>query len=179
MSEPFLGEIQCFGFGFAPKNWALCTGQILPIQQNAALFALLGTVYGGNGTTTFALPNLQSRVPLHFGTSTDGSSYVLGEQSGTETVTITVAEMPSHNHGFVGSSANAVASTPDPGNLLAQCAVPSGTPIPYYGPDNQAVTTLNVASIAPVGGTQPHSNLQPYLTINWCIALRGIFPSRN
>ncbi len=179
MSQPFLGEIQCFGFGFAPKNWALCNGQLLPIQQNAALFSLLGTFYGGNGTTTFALPNLQSRVPMHFGTSTDGSNYVIGEQAGMENVTIIFPEMPSHNHGFVGTSANAGASTPDPGNLLAQCFLASGTALPFYGPDNLAITPLNPASISIVGGNQPHSNLQPYLTINWCIALRGIFPSRN
>ncbi|MDO8878241.1 MAG: tail fiber protein [Pseudolabrys sp.] len=179
MSEPFIGQIQSFGFGFAPKNWALCNGQILPIAQNSALFSLLGTNYGGNGTTTFALPNLQSRVPLHFGTSPQGENYVLGEQAGVEHVTLLTTQMPAHNHHFVGSAANANAIAADDGGLLATCTAPSGAGTPYYSADSGPPLPLIPESIQVAGGQLPHNNLQPYLTINWCIALRGIFPSRN
>jgi microcystin-dependent protein len=178
MSEPFLGQIQSFGFGFAPKNWALCNGQLLSIQQNAALFSLLGTAFGGNGTTTFGLPNLQSRVPLHFGNSPAGNTYVMGEAAGEEQVTLSSNQMPQHIHMLLGTSTNGNAFTADPGQILAQSAVSSGTALNYYSPD-ATLQPLNPASVLPTGNGLPHSNIQPYLTINWCIALRGIFPSRN
>ncbi|MDO9414092.1 MAG: tail fiber protein [Pseudolabrys sp.] len=176
MAQPFIGQLQCFGFGFAPKNWALCNGQLLPVQQNAALFSLLGVYYGGNGSTTFALPNLQSRVPMHFGTAPSGNAYVIGQQAGEEQVTLLLPNLPAHTHGFVGASANGTSSNADPGVVLATSA--SGGALPLYATPVPPVI-LNPACIAPAGSTQRHNNLQPYLTINWCIALRGIFPSRN
>ena len=177
MSQAFIGQIQPLAFNFAPRNWAQCNGQILSIAQNTALFALLGTTYGGNGQTTFALPNLQSRVPLDFGTLQGGETFALGEQSGQETVTLNVNELPTHTHAFMGASADANAFTPADGQALAK-VTRNGPPNNFYGP----MTTpqpLDPGSLAPVGGNQPHSNIQPYLTINWCICQFGIFPSRN
>jgi len=177
--EPFLGQIQPFGFGFAPRGWAQCNGQILSIAQNTALFALLGTMYGGNGTTTFALPNLQSRVPTHFGTAPGGSSYFQGEQGGEETITLNISEMPAHNHTFSGTTDGANNISPQDGAVLAKVFHRGGTtPDFYYAPDTTP-QPLNNASISMFGGNLPHTNIQPYLTINWCIAVQGIFPSRN
>lgn len=170
MTNPFLGEVRMFGFGFAPKNWAQCNGQLLSIQQNAALFALLGTMYGGNGTTNFALPNLQSRVPMH--RSNDGT-YQQGAVGGTEQVTITNATMPSHIHFLVGTTATADKKVSV--GALATSAVATDY---YYSPPT-SLSTLNPASIGMTGGGVGHNNLQPYLVVNYCIALSGIFPSRN
>lgn len=170
MSNPFLGEVRMFGFGFAPKTWALCNGQLLSIQQNAALFSLLGTMYGGNGVNNFALPNLQSRVPMH--RSNDGT-YVQGALGGTEQVTITQATMPAHIHSLVGTTATADKKVPV--GVLATSAVATDF---FYSPATN-LSTLNPASIGMTGSGVGHSNLQPYLTINYCIALQGIFPSRN
>ena len=170
MTNPFLGEVRMFGFGFAPKNWAQCNGQLLSIQQNTALFALLGTTYGGNGVNNFALPNLQSRVPMH--RSNDGT-YVQGALGGSEQVTITNATMPTHAHFLVGTTATADKKVSV--GVLATSAVATNF---YYSPATN-LTTLNPASIGMTGGGQGHSNIQPYLTINYCIALSGIFPSRN
>jgi microcystin-dependent protein len=178
MASPFTGQIQPLAFSFAPRGWAQCNGQLLAISQNAALFALLGTTYGGNGTSTFALPNLQSRVPLHFGTLQSGETFVLGEQAGQENVMLNVNELPAHSHAFMGAAADANASPPADGQSLAKAALASGTPNNFYGP----MTTpqpLNTGSLGPAGNNQSHTNIQPYLTINWCIALVGIFPSRN
>ena len=177
MSEPFLGQIQSFGFGFAPVNFALCNGQIMSIQQNTALFALLGTMYGGNGSTTFGLPDLQSRVPMHMGTF-NGNTYTQGEEAGEENVTIDISGMPQHNHTFMGTTVAANSFVPANGAALA--AVHKGTPPagPFYAPDTTP-QPISASSIGPAGGNQPHTNIQPYLTINWCIALRGAFPSRN
>ena len=158
------------GFGFAPKNWAQCNGQLLSIQQNAALFSLLGTMYGGNGVNNFALPNLQSRVPMH--RSNDGT-YVQGALGGSEQVTITNATMPAHIHNLVGTTTTA--DTRVPVGALATSAVATDF---YYSPAT-SLSTLNPASIGMTGGGVGHSNIQPYLTINYCIALSGIFPSRN
>ena len=176
MSEPFIGQILIVGFNFAPRGWAFCNGQILSIAQNTALFSLLGTTYGGNGQTTFALPNLQSRVPLHFGQGPGLSGYSLGELSGTETVTLNSSQMPQHTH------TNTVAFNAS--NASASDTVPTGN---FLAADNQykstANTTLNAAAvqvtIQPAGGSQPHENRQPYLALNFIIALEGIFPSRN
>ncbi|MGC2125423.1 MAG: tail fiber protein [Xanthobacteraceae bacterium] len=178
MTQPFIGQVQPFGFGFAPRYWAQCNGQTLSIQQNAALFSLLGTMCGGNGISTFMLPNLQSSVPMHFGTSPAGDVYVQGEFAGEEQVTLTINTMAMHNHTFLGSSASASTTVPAAGQALAKTAIPSGTPDSFYGPD-ATPQTLNSASIGAAGGNAPHANLQPYLAINWCIALYGIFPSRN
>ena len=178
MTQPFIGQIQPYGFNFAPKNWALCNGQILSIAQNTALFSLLGTTYGGNGQTTFALPNLQSRVPMHYGTFT-GNTYVLGEQSGEEQVTLLITELPSHNHSFNGSSGAANAGTVGPNQVLATSTGGGGQPDNFYSPDSSPMQPLNPNSIQPAGGNQAHNNLQPYLATNWCICLYGIYPSRN
>jgi len=170
VSNPFLGEVRMFGFGFAPKTWALCNGQLLSIQQNAALFSLLGTMYGGNGVNNFALPNLQSRVPMH--RSNDGT-YVQGAIAGSEQVTVTQATMPSHIHFLVGTTTTANVKLPR--SALATSAVATDF---YYSPATN-LSTLNPSSIGMTGSGVGHSNLQPYLTINYCIALQGIFPSRN
>ena len=173
MSEPFLGMIAIYGFNFAPRGWAMCNGQILPIAQNTALFSLLGTTYGGNGQTTFALPNLQSRWPLHFGQGPGLSSYDLGQAAGTETVTLTVNQIPAHQHTVACSGDDGASSKPG-GNVPASNSGGSG----IYNPTPNE--TMAAAMIPPSGGgNQPHSIIQPYLALNFCIALEGIFPSRN
>jgi len=165
MSEPFLSEIKIVSFNFPPKGWALCNGQLLPINQNQALFALLGTTYGGNGQTNFALPNLRGRVPIHM-----GAGHTLGEAAGTTSVTINIQQLPTHIHQGIGTSVNG--NTPVPtGNLLGSALNA------YRTPDN--LTTLHPTSVLNVGGSQPHNNMMPYLVLNFIIALQGIFPSRN
>ena len=177
MTQPFVGQIQPFANTYAPKGWAQCDGQILPIAQNAALFSLLGTYYGGNGTTTFALPDLRGRVPVHQGNFA-GMSDQIGSSAGVTTVALNATQMPMHSHTLLGSSANASVANPTAGDALAKAFVASGTPNNFYGP----MTTpqaLNPNSVAAYGQNQPHNNMQPYLAINWCISLVGIFPSRN
>lgn len=165
MAEPFLSEIRIMSFNFAPQGWAMCNGQLLPINQNQALFSLLGTTYGGNGQTTFALPNLQGQVPMHV-----GNGHNLGERGGEQAHTISLSEMPTHVHSFNGTTDNA--DTPiGAGNLF-------GTASNLYTPASN-LTTLNPATIGNTGGSQAHLNLQPFLTLTFCIALQGIFPSRN
>lgn len=161
MSEPFLAEVRLFSFGFAPKGWAQCNGQLLPINQNLALYSLLGTTYGGNGTTTFALPDLRGRAPIH------SHSIPLGYRAGEETHTLTLSEMPMHTHQAMASGAAANATTPV-NNFWG-----SQTPVNVYG------NALNVPMLplGAAGGNQPHNNMQPYLVLNFCIALTGIFPS--
>src|SRR5687767_14414789 len=173
MSNPFIGEIRMFGGSFAPAGWAFCNGQLLPISENDALFALIGTIYGGDGQETFALPNLQSRIPIHAGTGPDGNTYVLGEMAGVEEVTLTVNQIPVHNHLFLGSSS--LASGNAPGNNVP--AATTGATIFPYGTD-QPLTNLSPQSISPVGGSQPHTNFQPYLCISFIISLFGIFPNQ-
>jgi microcystin-dependent protein len=177
MTQPFIGQIQAFGFNFAPRNWAQCNGQLLSIAQNTALFSLLGTMYGGNGVSTFALPDLQSRVPMHAGTLF-GEPFAQGEVGGQEAVTLTMGSMPAHNHAFVGSNAAATAAATDDGQLLATVAGGGGQVDFFYGPD-ATPQPLSPNSISATGGNQPHNNLQPYLAINWCICMFGIYPSRN
>jgi microcystin-dependent protein len=172
VSEPFLGEIRMFGFNFAPQGWALCDGQLLPISQNAALFDLLGTTYGGDGTTTFALPNLQSRVPIHQGQGAGLSSYVAGQAGGTETVTLAAAQMPEHTHSVKASSSAAASDKPE-GSALAQ----SHSHIYTAEPDTS--TVMNANMLGDAGGSASHDNIQPYLAVNFCIALTGIFPAQN
>lgn len=167
MSEPFLGSIILFGGNFAPRGWAFCNGQLLPIAQNTALFSLLGTTYGGNGQTTFALPDLRSRVPVHFGQGPGLSSYSLGQSAGAETITLTQAEMPAHAHTQPASNANQTTNRPN-GAVPAKGGVYAG-----------ATDGSQLDPTTPVGGSQPHSNLQPYLAMNYIIALEGIYPSRN
>jgi microcystin-dependent protein len=166
MSTPFLGEVKIFSFSFPPKGWAFCNGQLLAINQNQALFALLGTQYGGNGQTNFALPNLQSRVPIHFGTG-----FNQGQAGGEEAHTLTGSEMPQHNH--LLSVSNAAASTP----IATSNALGLGSSNVYATPGT--LTAMAATTVTAQGGSQPHPNLQPYLVLNFCIALQGIFPSRN
>jgi len=172
MSQPFLGEIRIFGFNFAPRGWAFCNGQIMSIAQNTALFSLLGTTYGGNGQTTFALPNLQSRVPLHFGQGPGLSSYSLGEVLGTENVTLNQTQMPMHNH-----IVSAFGSDGTSGKVAGKFLSNSGT-INLYNPTSDG-TTMAPQVIGNAGGNQPFPILPPLLALNFCIALQGIFPSRN
>lgn len=170
MSEPFLAEIRIVGFNFAPRGWATCDGQILPINQNQALFSLLGTTYGGDGRTTFALPDLRGRTPAHVGNADGGMTITQGQKSGEETHTLSVGEIASHAHQAMGSSAQANNNDPT-GHVLAQ----SGT---IYGPAS-SLTPMRAGSIGNVGGGQAHDNMQPYLALNFVIALQGLFPSRN
>ncbi len=173
MAEPFLGEIKMVGFNFSPRGWAFCDGQLLPIAQNQALFSLLGTHYGGNGQTTFALPDLRGRTPVH-----PGNGIALGQAAGTETVTLTQNEMPAHNHTWNASAAFANRFAPTPNNLIG--VVPEanqGTGQIFSTPTN--LVPMAPEGVLPTGGNQPHPNMQPYLVLNFCIALQGIFPSRN
>jgi len=167
MSEPFLSEIKIISFNFAPKGWALCNGQLLPINQNQALFALLGTTYGGNGQTTFALPDFRGRIPIH-----KGNGHTLGERGGEIAHTISPNEMPQHLH-FVQATNNVGTSpNPDSSVILSQSVANS------FGPASN-LTTMNSSVPGSTGGSQPHENMQPYLVLNFIIALQGIFPSRN
>jgi microcystin-dependent protein len=166
MSQPFLSEIRIMSFGFPPKGWALCNGQLLPINQNQALFSLLGTTYGGDGRVNFALPNLQGQVPLHMGTG-----YGLGQKGGEQNHTLTFNELPTHTH-VAGGSRDAGSS------ILPGPAVALGALSNMYGPAT-SLTALAPDTIGLIGGSQPHVNMQPFLTLSFCIALEGIFPSRN
>ena len=167
--EPFIGEIRLFPWNWAPRGWALCNGAILPISQNTALFSLLGTLYGGNGQTTFALPNLQGRTPIH-----RSLTYQQGETDGQEEVTITIATMANHNHAFFGTSATADAKAPTGATLTTDSAAGDA----FYQTDTKPLA-INPQSIATAGGNSPHQNMQPYLVLNYCIATTGLYPSRN
>ena len=165
MSEPFLGEIKIISWNFPPKGWTFCNGQLLPINQNQALFSILGTTYGGDGRVNFGLPNLQGRSPFHV-----GSGISLGELGGEQAHTLNISELPTHTHTPVGSSDQATLTTPV-NNLWAKDGSNPFNPT--------ANTTMNPASILPIGGSQPHENMSPYLVLNFIIALQGIFPSQN
>ncbi len=171
MSEPFLAEVRIVGFNFAPRGWAFCDGQILPINQNQSLYSLLGTTYGGDGRTSFALPDLRGRTPIHVGSS-NGSTHLLGQKGGEETHTLNAAEMPQHKHSVQGSSTDGDTSTAV-GNVLAR-EVGS-----VYDQSGTTLIDLTSAFIGANGGGQAHDNMQPYLVLNFCIALQGLFPSRN
>ncbi len=166
MAEPFIGEIRIMSFGFAPKDWAQCNGQLLPINQNQVLFSLLGTTYGGDGRVNFALPNLQGRVPIN-----QGQGHTLGERGGEQNHTLTIAELPAHTHPEQASGADG--NTPNStGHVLAQAK-------DLYAAGNAPAIGLHPNSVTSMGGGQAHANMQPYLTLNFCIALQGIFPSQN
>ncbi|HEX4332095.1 MAG TPA: tail fiber protein [Usitatibacter sp.] len=171
MANPFLGEIKMVPFNFAPRGWTFCNGQQLPINQNQALFSLLGTTYGGNGVTTFALPNLQGCTPLHFG-STPGSFYQMGQIGGEVAHTLSSSEMPAHSHLIQGATRPGTATAPG-NNVLA--AHRGG----YANASDAPTVGLNSRAVSSVGGNQPHNNLSPYLVISFVIALTGVFPSRN
>jgi microcystin-dependent protein len=172
MAQPYVGEIRMFGGNFAPAGWMFCDGQLLPISENETLFQLIGTTYGGDGESTFALPNLQGRIPIHLGTGSSGTTYQLAESGGVEAVTLTVNQIPAHSHPFLasGDTGNQV----NPANNL-----PSNSQgaIPYI--EDAPTLNMNVQIISSVGGSQPHTNFQPYLCINFIISLFGIFPSQT
>jgi microcystin-dependent protein len=168
MSDEFLGELRLMSFNFAPKGWAMCNGQQLPINQNQALFSLLGTMYGGNGQTTFALPDLRGRAAIHF-----GAGISQGQPGGEENHTLTLQEMPAHQHFLQAVNGDHNSNTPA-GNLLSNTAGNLGV----YGPPNNPIAMLP-ADVSNFGGSQPHLNQSPLLVMTWCIALQGIFPSRN
>lgn len=173
MADPFVAEIRIFPFNFAPQGWASCDGQLMPISQNTALFSLLGTTYGGDGKSTFALPNLQGSAPLNHGQGPGLTERVLGEASGSETVTLLQSEIPVHTHSLRADTADlADTSTPNPNASFALSS--GGTLYQASSNDHLAVSALSVA-----GGSLPHNNMQPYLTFNFCIALQGVFPARG
>jgi microcystin-dependent protein len=175
MQDPWLGEIALVAFNFAPVGWAMCNGQLLSIAQNTALFSLLGTTYGGDGVNNFALPNLQSRVPLHFGQGAGLSPYVLGQTVGVESVSLQTTQMPAHTHSYTPQASSSGGSVGSPaGALWASSA--TGDTIYLKGSSN---TTMAAQTIGQTGGGQPHENRQPLLALNYIIALVGIFPSRN
>jgi microcystin-dependent protein len=168
VAEPFLSEIRLMSFVFAPKGWALCNGQLLPINQNQGLFSLLGTTYGGDGRVNFALPDLRARVPIHV-----GSGHSLGERGGEEAHTLSIAELPQHVHGWNAKSSPATSATPDASSLLA-----ASTGDNAWGPGSNLVA-MSPGTILNTGGSQAHQNMQPFLVLSFCIALQGIFPSPN
>lgn len=168
--EPFIGQIQLFGFAFAPRGWALCDGALLPINENSALYALLGTIYGGDGRTTFGLPDLRGRAPIHFGNGPGLTPRTIGERAGRESVTLTTNEIPAHGHGVQGSAG---ASSKSPSGLVP--GFNSATSA-YAVADG---TKMATGMVEQSGGSLPHDNMQPYLALNYCIALVGIFPPRN
>ena len=170
--DPFVAEIRIFGFNYAPTGWATCDGQLLPISQNTALFSLLGTAYGGNGKSNFALPDLRDAAPMCAGTGSDQEYYV-GETGGSATCTLISSEIPVHNHSLSVSTRNS--SEKDPTNQ----ALATGQGIGMYGANDQATTTLAAQSLSISGGSQPHNNMMPSLTFNFCIALQGVFPPRT
>jgi microcystin-dependent protein len=172
--DPFVAEIRIFPFNFAPKGWAFCDGQLLPLSQNTALFSLLGTTYGGDGKSNFALPNMQGNAPMHPGQGPGLSLHDLGEMSGSETISLLDSEMPSHSHPWQASSAPGTLNAPDNGRSLARSS--GGTAFKTINPDVQMATPQ---AVGPAGGDQPHNNMQPYLTLNFCIALQGVYPPRT
>ena len=181
MSSPFVAEIRIFGFNFAPTGWALCNGQLLPISQNTALFSLLGTFYGGDGKSTFALPDMQGAAAIHQGQGQGLSLYDLGQTGGTENVTLLQTEMPAHNHSL-SVTTGAGTTNVSTGNQLGRGA--SGNPVSgltqakIYS-TSAPQTVMSPQGMTPAGGSLPHNNMMPYLTLNYCIALQGVFPARN
>ena len=184
MSTPYLGEIRMFAGNFAPRGWAMCNGQLLSISSNSALFAILGVTYGGNGTTTFALPNFMGRVPVHLGSLAGGSTYVEGQFSGSESVTLLQTQMPMHTHVAIGgqqvTSAEGGQASPI-GNIPAAIPVGDGTDYNAFAPPSAQNGSFGGSSVtlSVAGGSQAHSNMQPYLVVNFIIATVGVFPTRN
>jgi microcystin-dependent protein len=175
MSEAFIGELRIMSFTFAPRGWAQCTGQLLPINQNQALFSLLGTQYGGNGQTNFALPDLRGRAAVHAGNGPGIGPTQIGERGGVESVTLQQQEMPQHGHTL--NAVSDIANAGVPGNALPAAKGRGG--VSMFGAAGSANTTLGPQAVTNAGGSQPHTNMQPYGVLNFCIAIQGIFPSRN
>jgi microcystin-dependent protein len=175
MADPFVAEIRIFAFNFAPKGWAFCHGQLMPISQNTALFSLLGTTYGGDGKSTFALPDLQGSAPMHPGQGPGLSLHDLGEIGGSDTVTLLESEIPSHSHTMMASTVLANAQLPTPNTALARSAQGAA----YQSNSTANLTAMSPYALAIAGNSQPHNNLMPYLTFNFCIALQGVFPPRT
>jgi microcystin-dependent protein len=174
MAQPYVGEIRIFPFNFAPKGWAFCDGQLLPLSQNTALFSLLGTTYGGNGKSNFALPDMQGNAPMHPGQGPGLSLHDLGETGGVQTVSLLESEIPAHSHAIESVAGGFAANTNVPtGNAFAKANQGS----PYVAAGN--LINFSDQAIAPAGGSLPHNNMQPFLTLNFCIALQGVFPPRN
>jgi microcystin-dependent protein len=173
MADPFVAEIRIFPFNFSPKGWAFCNGQLMPLSQNTALFSLLGTTYGGDGKSNFALPDLEGRAAMHPGQGPGLSLHDLGETGGSDTVTLLQSEIPSHTHAMNVSQADAIERIPT-GQQLS-----TGIGVGIYGSLAANLVQLNPAALAPAGGDLPHNNLQPYLTLSFCIALQGVFPPRS
>ncbi len=176
MADPFVAEIRIFPFNFAPRGWAWCDGQLLPLSQNTALFSLLGTTYGGNGKSNFALPDLQGRAPMHPGQGPGLSLHDLGETGGSETVTLLESEIPSHSHALRASLDDGDLKIPSPARSLAK-SQGGGAYLP--GPPPGGAQVMSDQTLAPAGGEAPHNNMQPYLTFYFCIALQGVFPPRG
>jgi microcystin-dependent protein len=171
MADPYVGEIRMFAGSFAPAGWLFCNGQVMPIAENETLFNLIGTTYGGDGQSTFALPNLQSRIPIHMGTGPDGIAYQFAEMAGTEQETLTVSQIPVHTHPLL--AATDLGSSPDPGGAVLAQSRTAG--VDLYLEGNPAVS-LAANSVSPVGGSQPHENVQPFLCISFIISLFGLYP---
>jgi microcystin-dependent protein len=172
--DPFVAEIRIFPFNFAPKGWAFCDGQILPLSQNTALFSLLGTTYGGDGKSNFALPDMQGNAPMHPGQGPGLSLHDLGETGGSDTVSLLESEIPSHSHALMAQNNPATSQTPAPSVGLARSVT-----VLAYNPTTSPVVVMADQTVAPAGGDQPHNNLMPYLTLNFCIALQGVYPPRS
>ncbi|HVN01418.1 MAG TPA: tail fiber protein [Caulobacteraceae bacterium] len=182
MSSPYVGEIRMFGGNFAPAGWAFCSGQLMAISENPTLFQLIGTTYGGDGQNTFALPDLQGRLPVHQGTGPGLSPYVIGQQAGTESVTLTVNQIPSHNHNLVASTDVATLTNPSGGYFATAPTVPPSAQAALYVTNGAPAPTtgnLTANSVGQTGGSQPHDNVMPFLCVSFIISLFGIFPSQN
>jgi len=175
MADPFVAEIRIFPFNFAPKGWAWCNGQLLPISQNTALFSLLGTTYGGDGKSTFALPNMQGNAPMHPGQGPGLSLHDLGETGGSETVTLLESEMPAHSHSFSANSVAGDTNAPAPSVSLTRAS----NATPYHADQSTNLVNFAFQAVSVAGGDQPHNNMQPYLTLYFNIALQGVFPARG
>ena len=173
MSDPYIGEIRMFAGNFAPLGWAFCDGQLMPISENDALFTLIGTTYGGDGQETFALPNLQSRIPIHQGQGPGLSGRILAETGGVEEVTLTTQQLPVHNHALLVSTASGTGTSP------ANSVLASGSNVSIYRPDVIPNQPMNAQSLSPIGGSQPHDNMHPFICINYIISLFGLFPQQN
>jgi microcystin-dependent protein len=179
MSEPFVGEIEIYAFNFAPKGWAFCQGQLLAISQNTALFSLLGTQYGGDGKSTFGLPNLQGKIPNHFGQGPGLSLYTQGQTGGEATVTLLASQMPAHNHTVNASSSSGHINNPTAATVLGAVGGGIGKSGKAYTASTASNVNMGTSASNNAGGGQPHNNMAPYVALNYCIALQGVFPARN